>query len=103
VFRPADARRFGETTAAMHSTMDRIAHPNSRPTWDLQWMLDQTLQALSHNSASPENLAVFKARAFDAKKRILELGSEDCDFGLIHADLHFGNATVDYTGRITFF
>jgi Ser/Thr protein kinase RdoA (MazF antagonist) len=98
--RPDHLRKLGETTAALHNHADVYSHgePVDRPVADWAALLGPFLRgditAAWEDHPGPATTDDDRAVFADAAARLrheVESIATGTDYGLIHADLHFGN------------
>lgn len=103
---PAQAARYGELAARMHTALDTIPFTAAthRPTLDLAYLLDEPLRMLA--PLGRQHLALWDAltaRAQEVAERLraLALPCESPAWGLCHGDLHKRNVLYGDKGSPT--
>lgn len=97
--RPIHLRRLGAAMAALHNHADSWSPPPDfvRIRWDHETFFGNVMVYGSIPAADCWNLlpATLRKRFEDISERMVDIMGSTDDIGLIHADLHLGNAVFD--------
>ena len=95
--------RFGQTVAKMHRSLDQVPTRYTRPTFDLNYLIDRSIQLLQPFLIDrPKDFAFLTQTGCQIKMNLQQLPKSSPIFGLCHGDIQPKNAH-DINGQITFF
>jgi Ser/Thr protein kinase RdoA (MazF antagonist) len=100
---PENAERLGRATALLHAAAEGFTTSIPRASLDLGGLLDGPLRTLAPFLATRPEDARFLTGLARRLQRWVEACAGVLEWGLIHGDLHPGNAHVAADGRVTLF
>jgi Ser/Thr protein kinase RdoA (MazF antagonist) len=99
-----EAYLYGKAVAKIHAATDTFKSSHSRPSIDLEYLLDIPLRSIQpflyHRLEDWEYLTRLATKL---KTQILDLSPNNLELGFCHGDFHSGNAHLDLNEQITFF
>jgi Ser/Thr protein kinase RdoA (MazF antagonist) len=103
---PSQARKLGETVAALHRATDRFRTDHHRYHLDLRYLLDQPMELMAsflRRHGREEDLHPYLSRIAELREQIAALPTTRGAYGIIHGDLHGGNFHLTGDGGLTLF